>query len=193
MSNGRIPSRLVEPDKLQRILQPLQFHCKTMSISLQNYSFYYEIELLRNVFFGDNGLLLKIKIPMSSRSPIHKVFKGVPLLQPIANSTTSSVLVPERELLVVSEATNNFAEVDEAQILSWQLSKRIKLCEQPFSMTGNHWAGCLVSLFFGHEAAVLQTCKFDINHLPIMPTTTYLAHSKILPQDTGWMKPQITP
>ena len=47
-------------------------------------------------------------------------------------------------------------------------------------MTRNQQAGCLVSLFFGHEAAVLQTCKFDIIHLPIMPTATYLAYLKFL-------------
>ena len=47
-------------------------------------------------------------------------------------------------------------------------------------MTKNQQAGCLVSLFFGHEAAVLQTCKFDIIHFQIMPTATYLAHSKFL-------------
>ena len=29
-------------------------------------------------------------------------------------------------------------------------------------MTRNQQARCLVSLFFGHEAAVLQTLKFDI-------------------------------
>ena len=180
MSNGRIPSRLVEPDKLRQILQPLRFHRKTMSIPLQHVSLYYELELLRNVFIANNGLLLKIEIPMSSQSPIHKVFKGVPLPQPITNSTIASVLVLEHELLVVSEATTNFAEVDETQILSCQGSKRLKLCEQPFPMTGNQQAGCLISLFSGHEAAVLQTCKFDVIHLPIIPTATYLAHSKFL-------------
>ena len=90
------------------------------------------------------------------------------------------MLVPEREFFVVSEATTNFAEVDEAQILSCQKSNRLKLCEQPFSMTRNQQAGCLVSLFFCHEAAVLQTCKFDIIQFPTMPTETYLAHSKFL-------------
>ena len=34
MSNGRKPPRLVEPGKLQRILQPLRLHQKTMSIPL---------------------------------------------------------------------------------------------------------------------------------------------------------------
>ena len=116
MSNGRKTSRLVEPDKMQRVLQPLRFHHKTSSI-LQHVSLYYELELLRNVFIGDHGLLLKIEIPMSSQSPIHKVFKGAPLPQPIANSTTASVLVPEHELLVVSQAMTNIAEVDEAQFL----------------------------------------------------------------------------
>ena len=147
-----------------------------MSIPFQHVSLYFELELLRNVFIGDNGLLLIIEIPMSSQSPIHKVFKGVPLPQPIANSTTPSVLVPEHELLVVSEATTNFAEVDEAQIFSCQDSKRLKVCEQPIKMTRNQQAGCLVSLFFRHEAAVLHTCKFDAIHISIMPTATYLAH-----------------
>ena len=113
MSNGRIPSRLVEPDKLRQIFQPLQFPQKTMSIPLQHASLYYELELLRNVFIGNNGLLLKIEIPMSSQSPIHNVFIRVPLPQPITDSTTASVLVLEQELLVVSEATTKFAEVDE--------------------------------------------------------------------------------
>ena len=99
MLNGRIPSRLVEPDKLRQILQPLRFHLKTMSIPLQHVSLYFDFELLRNVFIGNNGLLLKIEIPMSIQSPIHKVFKGVPLPQPITNSTTVSVLVLEHELL----------------------------------------------------------------------------------------------
>ena len=87
-----------------------------------------------------------MEILMSSQSPIHKVFKGLPLPQPIANSTTASVLVPERKL-VVSEATTNFAEIDEAQILSCQGSKRLKLCEQTSSMTRNQQFVCLVSLF----------------------------------------------
>ena len=117
MSTGIILSRLVEPDKLQRILHPVCFHHKTMSTPLQLDSLYYVLELLRNVFIGDNGLLLKIEIPISSQSPIHKVFKAVPLTQPIANSATTSVPIPDRELLVVSQATTNFAEVDEAQIL----------------------------------------------------------------------------
>ena len=117
---------------------------------------------------------------MSSPSPIYKAFKEMPLPQPIENSTTASVLVPERYLLVVSEAETNFAEVDEAQILSCQCSKRLRLCEKPFSMTKNQQTVCLVSLCFVHKAAVLQTCKFDIIHLPIMPTATYLAHSNFL-------------
>ena len=91
-----------------------------MSITRQHVSLYYELELLCNVFIRDNGLLLKIQIPMSSQNLIHKVFKGVPLPQRIANSTTASVLAPELELLVVSEATTNLAEADEAQILSFQ-------------------------------------------------------------------------
>ena len=98
MSNGRILSRHVEPDKLQGTLQHPPFHHKAMSIPLQHVSLYYELELLRNVFIGDNGLLLKNEIPTSSQSPIHKVFKGMPLSQLIANSTTASVLVPERDL-----------------------------------------------------------------------------------------------
>ena len=122
-----------------------------MLIPLQHVSLYYELELLRNVFIGNNGLLLKIEIPMSSQSPIYKVFKGVPLPQPITNSTIASVLVLEHELLVVSEATTNFAEVDEKQILSCQGSKRLKLCKQPFPMTGNQQAGCLISLFLAYS------------------------------------------
>ena len=110
-----------------------------MSIPLQHVNLYYELELLRDVFDGDIGLLLKIEIPVSSQSPNHKVFKGVPLAQPIPSSTTASVLVPEQELIVVSEATTNFAEVVEAQIqiLSFQRSRLLKLCEQTFSMTRN--------------------------------------------------------
>ena len=77
---------LLNQIKLQRILQPLRFHHKTMSIPLQHVSLYYELELFRNVFIGDNGLLLKIEIPMSSQSPICKFFKGVPLPQSIAIS-----------------------------------------------------------------------------------------------------------
>ena len=103
-----------------------------MTIPLQHISLYYDLELLRNVFIRNIGLLLKIKIPMSSQIPIHKVFEGVPLPQPIANSTTASVLVLKHDLLVVSEATTNFAET---QILSFQGLKRLKLCEQPFSIT----------------------------------------------------------
>ena len=125
---------------------------------------------------------------MSSQSPIHKDFKWVLLPQPIAISTTASVPALERELLVVSEATTKFAEVDGARILSCQDSKRLNFCEQLFPMTINQHADCLVSLFY-HEAIVLQTCKFDIIHLPIMPTAIYLAHSKFLfrqqPQNTG--------
>ena len=101
MSNGRIPSRLVEPDKPQRILQ---FYHKTRSRPLQHISLYYELELLRTVLLGTMGSSWKIEIQMSSQSPIHKVFKEVPLTQPIANSTTASVFVAERELRVVSEA-----------------------------------------------------------------------------------------
>ena len=91
MSKGKISLRLVE---LQRILQPLRFHHKTMPIPLQHVSLYYELELHRIVFIGDNGLLLKIEIPISSQNPIHKVVKGVFLPQPIAISATASVLVP---------------------------------------------------------------------------------------------------
>ena len=149
-----------------------------MSIPLQHGSLYYELDLIRNVFNENNGLHLKIEIPMPSQSPIHKVFRGVPLPQLIANSTTASVFAPDCELLFVSEATSNFAEVDEAEILSCQGSKRLKLFEQPFWITRNQHAGCLVSLFLGHETSVLQTCKFDIIHLPIMPTATFLEHSK---------------
>ena len=98
MSNERILSRHVEPDKLLGILQHPPFHHKTMSIPLPYVSLYYELELLRNDFIGDNGLLLKNELPTSSQSPIHKVFKGISLPQPIANSTTASVLVPERDL-----------------------------------------------------------------------------------------------
>ena len=47
-------------------------------------------------------------------------------------------------------------------------------------MTRNQPAGCLVSVFFGHDAALLKTCEFDIIHLPIMPTATYLTNSKFL-------------
>ena len=88
---------------------------------------------------------------MSSQSPIQKDFKWVPLPQPIANSTTASVLALESELLVVSEATTKFAEVDEAQILACQGSKRLKLFEQPFPMTINQHADCLVSLFLSRS------------------------------------------
>ena len=158
-----VQSRLVERDKLQRILQSLRFHHKTMSISLQHVSLYYELELLREVFIGDNGLLIKIEIPISSEIPIRKLFRGVSLPQPIANSTTASVLVPERERFVVSEATTNFAEVDEAQILSCQGSTRLKLCEQPFSMTRNQQAGCLVSLLLWSRSSCFTDLKIWYN------------------------------
>ena len=189
MSNGRIPSRLVGPDKVQRILKPLRFHHKTMSIPLKHVSLYYELELLRNVFIGDNGLLLKIEIPMSSQSLIHKVCKGVPLPQPIAHSTTASVLVPELELLVVSEAATNFFEFDEAQILSCQGSKRLKLCEQPFSMTRNQQAGCLVSLFLVtmqlfYRSVNLISSNFQQRLLqPIWRIQNFLFRQQ--PQNTG--------
>ena len=45
MSNGRMPSKLIEPDKLQRILQPLRFHHKrcqyhsSMLVSTMNLSY----------------------------------------------------------------------------------------------------------------------------------------------------------
>ena len=73
---------------------------------------------------------------MSSQSPVHKVFKRVPIPQPFTKLTTS-VLVLKCELLVVWEGTTNFALVDETQILSLHGSKRIKLRDQPFSITCN--------------------------------------------------------
>ena len=116
MSIGREPSRHVEPEEPQRILQSLQFHHKMMSIPLQHVILYYELELHSNVFIEDNELVLKIEFPMSSQSPILKVFKGVPLPQPITDSTTESVLVPESELIAGSEATTNFAFVPQTPI-----------------------------------------------------------------------------
>ena len=78
----------------------------------QHNSLYYVLKLLRNVFIGNNELLLLIEIPKTSQSPIHNFLKGVPHPQPFTNSTTESVLELTRELLVVWEATTNFCEMD---------------------------------------------------------------------------------
>ena len=180
MAGGKLPSRLVQPDTLRWILAQQQLNGKFRSIPNEHLTLYYELELLRNVYVGEHGIFLKLEIPLFNQNAVYRVFEGIPLPQPIGNSSTASTLTLKNKLIALSDASTTFAEVDKGYYYSCRGSRRLRLCPTPLAVTRNQQSGCLLSLFFGHEAAALQNCNYDVIHLPAIPTATYLADSLFL-------------
>ena len=146
---------------------------------------YYVFELVESTIVTHNSLNILLNIPVHHTNGFHRVYRAVPIPQPIANVLTVTKYRFDENYLLVSKYNNNFAEVTEGKMNShWRGSSRLLLCMKPFPMARSSSATWLSSLFFNLPTSALRLCPNEVEILPdeaaaeILDDSTYLITSR---------------
>ena len=181
LAQGHIPATLIPPEVLLQVLDGLQLDTQKEAIPRNDLMTYYGFELVESTIATHNSLNILLNIPVHHTNGFHRVYRAVPIPQPIANGSTATKYRFNKNYLLVSEYNNNFAEVTEGKMNSHcRGSSRLLLCMKPFPMARSSSATCLSSLFFNLPTSALRLCPHEVEILPDEAAAEYLDDSTYL-------------
>ena len=171
MAVGLLPMSLVPRDTLLQILDALHLsqgrtdEHLTLALSLNNILRYYETPLVTRAETTEDGLLLTLAIPLTSRELILDVYKAIVLPMPHNDSLHAQIWKLETPYLAVTKNHKETALLNEDQLLGCKGPKDAAVCQQGFATTRNR-GSCLASLFFHTASHAADVCETDIIQLP---------------------------
>ena len=181
LARGYIPATLVPPKVLRQVLNGLKLDRMQEAIPRSDLMTYYGFELVESTVLTETAVNVLINVPVHHTNGFHKVYREVPVPQPIEDGSTATRYSFSRSYLLISERKDNFAEVTEEKLISHcSGSNRLKLCLKPFSMSRSGESTCLSSLFFDLQTSVLKLCAQQVVALPEEPYAEYLDDSTYL-------------
>ena len=118
LAQGHIPATLIPPEVLLQVLDGLQLDTQKEAIPRHDLMTYYGFELVESTIVTHNSLNILLNIPVHHTNGFHRVYRAVPIPQPIANGSTATKYRFDKNYLLISEHNNNFAEVTEGKMNS---------------------------------------------------------------------------
>ena len=79
---------------------------------------YYGFELVESTVLTETAVNVLINVPVHHTNGFHKVYRAVPVPQPIEDASTATRYSFSRSYLLISERKDNFAEVTEEKLIS---------------------------------------------------------------------------
>ena len=178
LTKGFIPATLVPPEALLNFLNNIRVDGMQEAIPRAELSAYYGFELVENVVMTENTINVLINIPMHYAGGLYRVYKAVPIPQPIDGGNTATRYVFKQNQFLQSERRDSFAEATEQELSTHcQGTSRLRLCLRPVAMSRSSKSSCLASLFFNLQSDALRMCPQEVTVLREGPLAEYLGDS----------------
>ena len=171
MAKGYIPMSLIPRDTLLQILEEIHreqgrdTEHRTLALTLDNLLRYYETPLIRRVESSEDGLLITIAIPLTTRSMVMDVYEGIPLPMPTGDNATATMWKPTARYIAVSHEHKENALLTAEQLAECIGPDDAAVCRRGFATTSN-WNSCLATLFYHVAEAAVTTCDITTITLP---------------------------
>ena len=185
LAKGMLPMSLVPRTVLLDILERInngqarhQGHL-TLALPLDDILRYYETPLAQRAETTEDGLLLTIAIPLTSREMIMEIFEGIPLPMPSGDNHTATVWVPETQYLAVSTDRKENALLSPRHLDNCVGPNDAAVCQHGFATTRNR-DSCLATSFFHTPEAAMSTCRINTVDLPRVEQAQSLGYGRWL-------------
>ena len=137
----------------------------SLAIPMDEIIAYYESQLLRDVLVVEQGLIIRIAIPLATKDSAFTVFRAiaVPMPQPEQDSAIKWKL--EAPYLAISEKVKETAFLTDYDLSRCIGSTRYQICLDMIATETCH-DSCLATLYFKDSVAALQVCETEQIVLP---------------------------
>ena len=121
---------------------------------------FYESQLLRDVLVVEQGLIMRIAIPLATKDSAFTVFRAiaVPMPQPEQDSAIKWKL--EAPYLAISENNKETAFLTDYDLSRCMGSSRYQVCLDMIATETGH-DSCLATLYFKDSVAALHVCETE--------------------------------
>ena len=100
LAQGHIPATWIPPEVLLQVLDGLQLDTQKEAIPRHDLMTYYGFELGESTIVTHNSLNILLNIPDYHTNGFHRVYRAIPIPQPIANGSTATKYRFDRKLFV---------------------------------------------------------------------------------------------
>ena len=135
---------------------------RPLAIPMDEIISYYESRLLRDVITVDQGLVMRIAIPLASKQSAFTVFHSIAVLIPQLEPDLAIKWKLEAPYLAISEDNMKTAYLTEWDSIG---SSRYQICLDMIATETGH-GSCLATLFFKGGVGALQICDTEQIALP---------------------------
>ena len=169
--NQYLPMSLVPRQPLLTILENVaaeQSRSKdrrSLAIPMDEIISYYDSRLLRDVTTVDQGLVMRIAIPLASKQTAFTVFRSIAVPMPQLEPNLAIKWKLEAPYLAISEDNMETAYLTEYDLSRCIGSSRYQICLDMIATETGH-GSCLATLFFKGSVEALQICDTEQIALP---------------------------
>ena len=177
--NHYLPMSLVPRQSLLTILENVAAEQsrsrdrRSLAIPMDEIISYYESRLLRDVITVDQGLVMRIAIPLASKQTAFTVFRSIAVPMPQLEPDLAIRWKLEAPCLAISEDDMETASLTEYDLSRCIGSSRYQICLD-MSATETGHGSCLATLFFKGSVEALQICDTEQIALPATKTAENL-------------------
>ena len=186
LAHGLLPMSLISRDTLIAILERLhsqQAHTEdhlTLALPLDHLLRYYETPLVQRVQSHEEGLLITLAIPLTTRATILEVYEAIPLPMPNPDNETATVWQPESQYFAVTIQTRREnALLNQQQLEGCIGPQDAAICKTGFATTQSR-KSCMATLFFHDTHQATDICETETTTLPKIETATNLGYGRWL-------------
>ena len=182
---GLLPMALVPRTTLLQILETIHAEQAkdrehlTLALTLDNLLRYYETPLVKRAEHTEEGILITMAIPLTTRNLIMDVFRAITIPMPINDTETAIVWAPETTYLAVGHELTETALLTKEQLEECQGPNDVAICQHGFPTTHNR-ESCLASLYFHTAHQASTTCQTNTVKLPRVETAQSLGFGRWL-------------
>ena len=169
--NNYLPMSLVPRQALLAILDDVaseqwrKSDRLSLAIPMDEIIAYYESQLLRDVLVVEQGLIMRIAIPLATKDSAFTVFRAIAVPMPQPEPDLAIKWKLEAPYLAISENNKETAFLTEYDLGRCIGSSRYQICLDMIATETGH-DSCLATLYFKDSVAALQVCETEQIVLP---------------------------
>ena len=137
----------------------------SLAIPMDEIIAYYESQLLRDVLVVEEGLIMRIAIPLATKDSAFTVFRAIAVPMPQPEPDLAIKWKLEAPYLAISENNKETAFLTEYDLGRCIGSSRYQICLDLIATETGH-DSCLATLYFKDSVAALQVCETEQIVLP---------------------------
>ena len=173
LMNQLLPMSLIPREELNEILtivhlqQNGQQDRLSLAVAIQEILSYYETKLVTQNEATDAGLILKLAIPMASKSTVINVLHAIAIS--ISDGDTGKALVwrLEAKYMAVSDDGEELPFIDEDELANCIGSQKYAICTKAIRIEQSYQSCVATLLYLDDELHALQRCQLDVVELPL--------------------------